>query len=83
MRSRNACILVGIGALATTAPALAQEPESSGAAGSLDATAVNEIIVQARRRDESLQDVPLVVNAVTADAITKLNIRNFTGAVST
>jgi iron complex outermembrane receptor protein len=39
---------------------------------------VNEIIVQARRRDESLQDVPLVVNAVTADAITKLNIRNFT-----
>lgn len=78
MRSRNACILVGIGALATTAPALAQEPESSGAAGSLDATAVNEIIVQARRRDESLQDVPLVVNAVTADAITKLNIRNFT-----
>lgn len=78
MRSRNACILVGIGALATTAPALAQEPESSGAAGSLDATAVNEIIVQARRRDESLQDVPLVVNAVTADAITNLNIRNFT-----
>lgn len=78
MRSRNACILVGIGALATTAPALAQEPESSGAAGSLDATTVNEIIVQARRRDESLQDVPLVVNAVTADAITKLNIRNFT-----
>jgi iron complex outermembrane receptor protein len=69
---------VGIGALATTAPALAQEPESSGAAGSLDATAVNEIIVQARRRDESLQDVPLVVNAVTADAITNLNIRNFT-----
>lgn len=78
MRSKNACILAGISTLASTAPALAQEPESSAAAGSLDATAVNEIIVQARRRDESLQDVPLVVNAVTADAIAKLNIRNFT-----
>jgi iron complex outermembrane recepter protein len=36
-----------------------------------------EIIVTARRRDESRQDVPLVVNAVTADQINKLNIRQF------
>jgi iron complex outermembrane recepter protein len=36
-----------------------------------------EIIVTARRREESLQDVPLVVNAVTAETIEKLNIRNF------
>ncbi|GGC00880.1 hypothetical protein GCM10011494_19290 [Novosphingobium endophyticum] len=42
-----------------------------------EAETTNEIIVQARRRDESLQDVPMVVNAVTADTINKLNIRSF------
>lgn len=35
------------------------------------------IIVEARRRDESLQDVPLTINAVTAETISKLNIRKF------
>lgn len=35
------------------------------------------IIVEARRRGENLQDVPLVVNAVTSDQIEKLNIRDF------
>lgn len=39
--------------------------------------ASNDIIVTARRRDESAQDVPLVVNAVTGEDIEKLNLRNF------
>lgn len=37
----------------------------------------NEIVVVARRRDESIQDVPLTVNAVTSATIEKLNLRNF------
>ncbi|HMO68940.1 MAG TPA: TonB-dependent receptor, partial [Novosphingobium sp.] len=36
-----------------------------------------DIIVQARRKDESAQDVPLVVQAVTAQDLEKLNIRDF------
>lgn len=36
-----------------------------------------EIIVSARRREESAQDVPLVVNAVTSESLAKLNIRDF------
>src|SRR5206468_2465994 len=36
-----------------------------------------DIIVQARRRSESVQDVPLVVNAVTSEELAKLNIREF------
>ncbi|HEX7856353.1 MAG TPA: TonB-dependent receptor [Sphingobium sp.] len=36
-----------------------------------------DIIVTARRREESIQDVPQVINAVTADAIAKLNLRRF------
>lgn len=35
-----------------------------------------EIIVEARRKSESLQDVPLTVNAVTSETIAKLNIRD-------
>lgn len=37
----------------------------------------NDIIVTARRRDESVQDVPLVVQAVTAQELAQLNIRDF------
>jgi iron complex outermembrane recepter protein len=37
----------------------------------------NMIIVQARRRDESLQDVPLSVQAVTGNELAKLELRNF------
>ncbi|MBO9725375.1 MAG: TonB-dependent receptor plug domain-containing protein [Novosphingobium sp.] len=45
-----------------------------------DAVSVNEanvIIVQARRRDEDVQDVPAVIDTVTADEIGKLNLRDF------
>ncbi len=42
-----------------------------------EATVGTEIIVQARRRDESVQDVPVVVQAVTSENLTKLNIREF------
>jgi len=36
------------------------------------------IIVTARRRDEEIQDVPMVVEALTAQDLSKLNIREFT-----
>lgn len=58
--------------LALSAPVYAQEASSDASADS------PEIIVQARRRDENIQDVPLVVNAVTSEQIEKLNLRNFT-----
>jgi iron complex outermembrane receptor protein len=40
-------------------------------------TELGEIVVTARRRSESLQEVPQTVNAVTADTLQKLNIRQF------
>jgi iron complex outermembrane receptor protein len=80
MRSKRAFVLAGSSLLAIAVPAYAQQAEQPApvAAAENGASIVSEIIVQARRRDESLQDVPLVVNAVTADTIDKLNIRNFT-----
>lgn len=57
---------------ALSAPAFAQEGESAPAQAGVSS---GEIVVQARRRDESVQDVPSVVNAVTSEAIEQLNLR--------
>jgi iron complex outermembrane receptor protein len=61
--------------LALAAPAFAQDTPPQPADDAL--TNTGEIVVTARRRDESAQDVPLVVNAVTSEKLDKLNIRRF------
>jgi iron complex outermembrane receptor protein len=62
--------------VALSAPALAQEVAASSAGE--EGLTTTEIVVSARRREESLQDVPLVVNAVTAESLERLNIREGT-----
>lgn len=59
-------IATGISGVST--PALAQTGE---------AAVLEEIVVSARRREESLQQVPLTVNAVSGEQIADLNIRHF------
>src|ERR1700712_2512991 len=61
------------------APAFAQDatPSSNDGQTSAGAEFGSEILVTARRREESVQDVPQVVNVVTADTIGKLNIQRF------
>ncbi len=53
---------VCLGSLATTMPAVAQDTPESG-------FALEEIQVTARRRTESLQDVPIAVTAFSADEL--------------
>lgn len=62
--------------LALATPAYAQNTSPQG---SEEGAAANDgdIVVTARRRDESAQDVPLVVNAVTSEQLSRLNIRTF------
>jgi iron complex outermembrane receptor protein len=43
----------------------------------VDDSMIEEVIVSARRRDESLQDVPQTVNAVTGASLEKLSITKF------
>ncbi len=81
--------LAGVSLLAMTAPAFGQAapPQASPAvADALDDTGElapsNEIIVSARRRAESIQDVPQTVNVVTSAQIEKLNLRSFTDIAS-
>ncbi|GIX29797.1 MAG: TonB-dependent receptor [Porticoccaceae bacterium] len=52
-------------------PALAQSQSGSAV------MALEEIVVTARRREETLQDVPITVNAVTGDQVEQLNLRKF------
>ncbi|WP_439133319.1 TonB-dependent receptor [Pseudomaricurvus sp.] len=60
------CLIAASGGIAY--PAFAQ----SGSA-----TVLEEVIVSARRVDESLQDVPVTVNVVTSEVLEELNIRRF------
>ena len=72
MRNFGKLVLAGVSLAAIAAPAIAKDAASSDA-GYSD----GEIIVQARRRGENLQDIPLVVNTLTGNSIEKLNLRNF------
>lgn len=67
--------LAGISLIALATPSYAQTPEVAENESAEDDSDV--IIVTARRRDESIQDVPSVVNAVTAESISELNLRKF------
>lgn len=80
MRTITRLALAGASMIAIATPALAQEA-AQGAED--DGAYASEIIVQARRKDESLQDVPLVVNAVSQDKLNNLQIRNFQDIVQT
>jgi iron complex outermembrane receptor protein len=75
MKSIRTLALAGVSFLSVVAPAFAQDNIAQGSeeAGIGD----SEIVVSARRREESAQDVPLVVNAVSAETLDKLNIREF------
>ncbi len=68
-------ILVVPGLLAVASTASAQAPADASAAEPI--VALEEIIVTARRKSESLQDVPQSVSAVTSDVIEKLAILKF------
>jgi iron complex outermembrane receptor protein len=73
--NRRVVLLAGAALIAVTDPAFAQ-----GAAGDASASGFSEdgnaIVVTARRRDETLQDVPQTVNAVSSETIQKLRINN-------
>lgn len=72
MKTLITAALCGVSLSAISTPAFAQTaPEAS-------AEVTTDIVVTARRKDESAQDVPLVVNAVNAEQIQKLNLRSFT-----
>src|SRR6201991_4805377 len=65
-------------ALASATAVHAAQPAAAPATAEAAPAELGEIVVTARRRSESLQEVPQTVNAVSADTLRKLNITQFT-----
>lgn len=78
MLMRSALFVASVSVAAFAAPAVAQSPPGDAPSPSSGISELEEIIVSARRRMESLQDVPQTVNVVTSEQIDKLNVRNLT-----
>ncbi|MCJ2186469.1 TonB-dependent receptor [Novosphingobium beihaiensis] len=75
MRLLSTLLLCSASVAGLSTPALAQD---AGAEASTDTSYTeNVIIVQTRRRAEDVQDVPAVIDTVSADDVSKLNIRSF------
>lgn len=78
------CLLIGVSVLAMATPAIAQETDddSDGIFQPADEPLSERelesdtIIVSARRREETVQDVPAVVNPVTREQIERFNLIN-------
>lgn len=65
-------LVLATAARAETPASQADQPQAEETAGG-----ETELVVTARRREESIQDVPQTVNVVTAEQVDKLNLRNF------
>ena len=72
------CLSLMIGALLASGPALAQEAPQAAPAADRGASATNldTIMVTARKREETLQEVPVAVTAFTSEALDKLNVQD-------
>ena len=62
--------------LLATVPAMAQQQEQQDPAGAAKTTTLESVKVTARKRVETLQEVPVAVTAFTADSLDKLNVRD-------
>jgi iron complex outermembrane receptor protein len=77
MRKLVCLALASASVMALASSAAAQAAASARAVTADDSATLGEIVVTARRRAESLQEVPQSVSAVTSDALQKLNITQF------
>jgi len=57
-------------------PAMGQAQEEAPASSEHEAKTLDDVVVTARRREETIQDVPIAVSAFTAQALEKLNVRD-------
>ena len=62
---------IAIAMLVPLAPAIAQDGSEEESA-----TALNQVTVTARKREETLQDVPVAVTAYTAEALDRLDVED-------
>lgn len=68
-------------AVAALSPAHAQQAAAPPAAGAQDSSGVEEIVVTAERRSESLQRTPIAITALTSSALQASGITDLRGVV--
>ena len=73
------CALASVSLIAVSTSAFAQasRPAPAPVAAPAEESTLGEIVVTARRKSESLQEVPQVVDVVSTDTLQKLNIQRF------
>lgn len=67
----RAALLMGVGAIALTTPAFAQDASQ--------ADANREIVVTAQNRVQKVQDVPIAIQVVSGEAVAKAGVSDLTG----
>lgn len=77
LRGFKYALAASVSLWAFASAASAQSVPAEPPAAEQEAVEVGEIVVTARRQNESLQDVPQTVNAVSGQALEKLNILEF------
>lgn len=86
-RAFGAALLCATAAAGLLVPAAAYAQSANGAAGKAgadadaDVGAINEITVTARKRDETLKDVPVAVSVFNAASLEKLGAKNVEGTL--
>lgn len=76
MRTRSYLCSATIGALLATTPSWAQVQQAKDSERGPDEATLEEIVVTAQKREESLQKVPIAVTAITADKIAQSQIND-------
>ncbi len=70
---RFGAMAAALGAVSAAMPAVAQDAAASQTSAS---NGLDDIVVTARRKEESLQSVPISVQAFSGEALTKQNVQD-------
>jgi iron complex outermembrane receptor protein len=76
MKTANSTLSRAVAAI-LSAPAAQAAHAADAAPNTAAAGALQEVIVTANRREENLQDVPIAIQALTAETLKQLNVQTF------
>jgi len=76
MKRKHLSLAIGCVLLSSMPLAWAQDAATTASAPATNATTLDSVKVTARKREETLQDVPVAVTAFTPETLDKLNIKD-------
>ncbi len=76
MKRKHLSLAIGTVLLASAPCAFAQDTATDGGQPANRATTLDSVTVTARKREETLQDVPVAVTAFTSETLDKMNVRD-------